>query len=81
MTVVVRYFASLRQCTGCSEETLDIDSGSDVSALWSMLEKRHPALAAIRFRPLVACDRSYSGWERSLEGVGEVAFLPPVSGG
>ena len=81
MTVEIRYFASLRQCTGCSHETIDIDPDADVSALWSMLERRHPTLAAIGFRPLVACDRSYAGWERSLEGVSEVAFLPPVSGG
>ena len=81
MTVEIRYFASLRQSTGCSHETIEIDPEADLSALWSLLEQRHPALAGIGFRPLVACDLTYAGWERSLEGVSEVAFLPPVSGG
>ncbi len=81
MTLQVRYFASLRECTGCAHESVEIDGGSDVAALWCELERRHPALAGIGFRPLVACDRVYAGWDETLEGVGEVAFLPPVSGG
>ncbi len=55
--------------------------GADVSALWSALVERHPALESTGFRPLVACDMEYAGWDASLEGVREVAFLPPVSGG
>jgi molybdopterin converting factor small subunit len=45
------------------------------------LVARHPALDAIGYRPLVACDLEYSSWDRALDGVREVAFLPPVSGG
>lgn len=81
MTVEVRYFASLAESTGCSRETVDVDDQADVESLWRALVKRHPSLSGVGFRPLVACDRTYSAWDHSLAGVREVAFLPPVSGG
>jgi len=81
MILEVRYFASLVQCTGCPRETVEIDADADVSTLWRELGRRHPALAGVGFRPLVACDLDYAAWDRPLEGVREVAFLPPVSGG
>jgi len=30
---------------------------------------------------LVACDVEYRDWSAKLDGVREVAFLPPISGG
>ena len=80
-TLQVRFFASLVDRTGRSEETVEIDPSSDVEGLWRLLVGRHPSLADVGFRPLVACDRVYASWDRRLDGVGEVAFLPPVSGG
>jgi len=56
-------------------------AGSDVTALWRALIERYPALKTTGFRPLVACDMEYATWEADLEGVREVAFLPPLSGG
>ena len=81
MTVDVRFFASLVDHTGCSQETVEIAEPADVAELWQLLVQRHPALGDIGFRPLAACDRVYAGWDRGLSGVREVAFLPPVSGG
>jgi molybdopterin converting factor small subunit len=81
MIVDIRYFASLVERTGCARERVEIDPGCDVADLWRELERRHPELASIGFRPLVACDLEYAGWDRGLAGVSEVAFLPPVSGG
>jgi molybdopterin converting factor subunit 1 len=81
MVVEIRFFASLADRTGCSTETVEVDRGTDVEALWQSLLGRHPGLADIGFRPLVACDRAYADWDRLLDGVEEVAFLPPVSGG
>jgi molybdopterin converting factor small subunit len=77
----VRYFASLVDMTGCSSEQVEFDGSQDVEALWRELIRRHPALDSLGFRPLVACDLQYADWERRLEDVREVAFLPPVSGG
>ena len=80
-TLQVRFFASLVDCTGRSREAVEIDPSSDVAELWRVLVDRHPSLADVGFRPLVACDRVYASWDRRLDGVREVAFLPPVSGG
>jgi len=81
MQVRVRFFASLADRTGCSTESVEIDPATDVNGLWQALLLRHPGLAEVGFRPLVACDLNYADWEQSLSGVREVAFLPPVSGG
>lgn len=81
MTVEVRYFASLVDRTGVDAERVEIDPGVGVAELWELLVLRHPALGAIGYRPMVACDLEYAPWDRTLDDVREVAFLPPVSGG
>lgn len=81
MRIEVRYFASLADTTGVGRESVEVEAGADVRALWETLRRRHPALAETDYRPMVACDLEYAEWDRSLEGVREVAFLPPVSGG
>jgi molybdopterin synthase sulfur carrier subunit len=77
----VRYFASLADTTGCAKESVQLDAPADVAGLWRELVRRHPGLAQVAYRPLVACDQEYAEWDRGLDGVREVAFLPPVSGG
>ncbi len=81
MVIQLRFFASLAERAGCKTESVEVREGSDVGQLWRMLEQRHPALAEIGFRPLVACDQSYADWNRTLDDIREVAFLPPLSGG
>lgn len=81
MKLEVRYFASLVELTGRSSETLEIEDGADVRAVWSVLLERHPGLADLSYRPLVACDMNYADWDGPVRGVQEIAFLPPVSGG
>jgi molybdopterin converting factor subunit 1 len=81
MRINIRFFASLVEQTGIATETLEIESSASIEALWQALVDRHPALADLSYRPLVACDLQYSAWDRSVDGVSEVAFLPPVSGG
>jgi molybdopterin converting factor subunit 1 len=81
LIVRILYFASLRDRAGSSEETLEVPDTADVAALWASLQDRHPRLREMTTRPLAACDMAYATWDRSLAGVSEVAFLPPVSGG
>jgi molybdopterin converting factor small subunit len=81
MKLEVRFFASLADVTGCASDCIDRQSAADVAELWNLLTRRYPALENIGYRPLVACDLEYVSWERSLEGVKVVAFMPPVSGG
>ncbi len=80
MQVEILYFASLRERVGTGQETLELDPDLDLDGLWALLVRRHPALSGFP-RPLAACDREYASWDRTLAGVREVAFLPPVSGG
>jgi molybdopterin converting factor subunit 1 len=81
MRVRVRYFALLAERAGTASEEVEVPAGTDVEGLWRALGERRPGLAGLGFRPLAACDRAYARWERRLDGVEEVAFLPPVSGG
>jgi molybdopterin converting factor small subunit len=81
MHLEVRFFAALVDRTGCRSETIEPGAATDVGGLWELLVERHPALVGIGYRPLVACDRVWAEWGQRLDGVSEVAFLPPVSGG
>ena len=81
MIVEVRYFASLVDHAGLDVERVEVGTGDGVEQLWALLVARHPGLGEIGFRPMVACDMEYAAWDRELDGVREVAFLPPVSGG
>lgn len=81
MNLRVLYFASLVDRTGVPSEIVDVEPTADAGVLWRRLCRRHPALGAMGYRPMVAFDMEYGGWDRKLEGVREVAFLPPVSGG
>lgn len=81
MILRVLYFASLKDRAGASEETIEVPGAADVAALWAMLQDKHPRLREVTTRPLAACDLTFVPWDRSLSGVSEVAFLPPVSGG
>ena len=81
MIVRILYFASLKDRAGASEESVEVPDTADVAALWVALQERHPPLREMTTRPLAACDMAYATWDRSLAGVLEVAFLPPVSGG
>jgi molybdopterin synthase sulfur carrier subunit len=81
VSVDVLYFASLVERVGTRHETVEAAAGADVEALWRVLCERHAGLRALSTRPMVACDGEYADWDRPLDGVREVAFLPPVSGG
>lgn len=81
MAIEVRYFASLTERAGTLRESVEIEPSASVADLWGVLVVRHPRLAEVTVRPLAACDLVYASWDRSLHGVHEVAFLPPVSGG
>lgn len=80
MKIAVRYFASLTDATGCTSEQVEVRAGETARELWQRLLAQHPKLSA-KARPAVACDLEYADWDTTLDGVREIAFLPPVSGG
>ena len=81
MEVRFRLFASLAEKSGQTEGSVELPRRSTARDLWKELGRRFPALSDTGFVPMVACDMEYAGWDTDLDGVVEVAFLPPVSGG
>lgn len=81
MNIRVRYFASLREIAGKSEETLALDDGATVSAARASLLARYPRLQAIIERSLCAVNRAYVPAETVLKDGDELVFIPPMGGG
>ena len=77
-TLVVLYFASLRDAAGVERERVDHDG--DLRALYLALQARHGfALPLERLR--VAVDGAFARWDDRPRDGAEIAFIPPVSGG
>jgi molybdopterin synthase sulfur carrier subunit len=82
VTIVVLYFAALRELLAQSEETIsDIPGPLTVRAFAEYLGRRHPTLgprlASVRF----AVNESFVNASDSIEDGDTVALIPPVSGG
>jgi len=79
----VLYFAWVRERIGIPRETLDTNA-TTVGELVEELKAREERYAAA-FADLsalrVALDQDLSDFDASLEGVREVAFFPPMTGG
>lgn len=75
-TITVRYFASLREKLGKSEETIDIEGVSSVAEVWLKVSAE-PLPANI----LVAINQEYVSLQEPISAGDEVAFFPPVTGG
>lgn len=79
----VLYFAWLRERIGLPREQIET-SATTVGALVEELKAREERYAAA-FSDVsavrVALDQELSDFEASLEGVREVAFFPPMTGG
>ena len=79
MTVTVRYFALLGEEAGVSSEIVDT-SARTMRELWIELKGRH-RFSLGQDLVLAAQGEEFCGWETALVPGGEVAFMPPVSGG
>lgn len=79
MSIKVKYFASLREELGRSEDNLDIKDGNiTVSDLWKKVAgKRENTPENI----LAAINMEYAKPEAEVKDGDEVAFFPPVTGG
>lgn len=83
MTIDVLYFAWVRERIGIAREQVDTQAAT-VAGLVAELSTRDPRYAAA-FADVsalrVALDQDLGDFEASLEGVREVAFFPPMTGG
>ena len=75
----LRYFASLRECAGRAEETVDTRAATPAE-LYAELAGRHHFLLN-RLQLQVAVNSSFADWDRKLNDDDEVVFIPPVAGG
>lgn len=78
LTIHTRYFASLREYRGCSEESLTVESGTTTLQLQ---ERLFPSaldhMPPIRF----AINQEYGIEDSLLKDGDEMAFFPPLGGG
>jgi MoaE-MoaD fusion protein len=79
--IKVRLFASYREAVGAPQVELPLHDDADGAALWSALVARYPGLRTLPPPSGYAIDDEYVSGSRPLRGAGEVALIPPVSGG
>ncbi len=81
MEIRIRYFASLREVSGKSEERLEVPERASVAEARSLLLEKYPRLQGIMERSLCAVNRSYVAPETQLHEGDELVFIPPMGGG
>ena len=76
MSVYVKFFASIREKTGKSEEMLDASAIHTVADVWSQATD-----VPLPANTLAAINQEYVRLEATVHDGDEVAFFPPVTGG
>lgn len=79
----VRFYAGLREQIGAAELSVELPPEATAGELLTHLQALYPSAAGLLARSVVAVDREYrrAGDRIALGELGEVAVLPPVSGG
>ncbi len=77
----VRYFASLRETIGKSEESLTIENGTNVAGVRTLLLTLYPEVEKPLARAVCAVNHQYRQQETILHEGDEIVFIPPVGGG
>ena len=81
MNIRIRYFASLREIVGRSEETLTVQEGASVADVRTLLLTHYPRLQVAVERSIYAVNKKYVPAETTLHDGDEVVFIPPMGGG
>ncbi|WP_341326266.1 molybdopterin converting factor subunit 1 [Methylotuvimicrobium sp. KM2] len=77
MSVKVRYFASLKDSVGRTEDLVEVNGIVTVAEIWAMANANRPMPDNI----LAAVNMEYVDIAHSVQSGDEVAFFPPVTGG
>lgn len=81
MIVRVRLFAAPRELIGQPELTLELPERSTIADLRVALAGEYPALAGVLPHCRFAVENDFAAESAGLTPGGEVACIPPVSGG
>lgn len=81
VTVVVRYFAGMREAVGCAEEAVELPAETSDQDILAYLARRHPAIGAWCRVSRVAVGDTFIRGAVQLDPHSDVAIIPPVSGG
>ncbi len=81
MNVRIRLFAVARQLAGAEVISLELPEASTIARLREALAAEVPALAAVLPHVLFAIGSQYAQEDTLVPDGGEVACIPPVSGG
>jgi molybdopterin converting factor subunit 1 len=81
MRVTILYFAAARERAGSPSDTVDLPDGATAGDALAAACSRRPGLQAIAGKLRLAVDQEFCANDRKLRDGGEVALIPPVSGG
>jgi len=79
MSITVKYFASLRELVGRSEDRLEVNTARmTVAEVWTRVAGADRSLPA---NVLTAINMEYVKPDTQVKDGDEIAFFPPVTGG
>jgi molybdopterin synthase catalytic subunit/molybdopterin synthase sulfur carrier subunit len=81
MIVRVRLFAAARQLAGAEAIEVDVPQGATVGELRERLAAQWPQLSPLTPHVLFAINSEYADSRTVIPPSGEIACIPPVSGG
>ena len=80
-SVHVKLFAGARQLAGADELTIDLPAGGTVGELRDAMARLHPDMLPLLRRARFAVNCEFASDETTVPASGDVAIIPPVSGG
>jgi molybdopterin synthase catalytic subunit len=81
MRLTVLFFAQARERAGCASAPLELPEGSSIEDAIFAISRDHPTLASLWPHLAIALDGELVRGPVPLRDGGELALLPPVSGG